>query len=103
MDLPTSSQRELVQLSDRARAEELLRSYPNLTDGEVAEFLLFLKNAPGHEMALLTANEQLRPKLFQFRHDHAAEPLSSKEYLIFAVIIIILSVLVSLMWDAGLS
>ena len=101
MDMSSAAQRKLVAPCQRTRVEELLRSYPAVTKDEVGEILHFLNDGPAPEVALLNANESLRPRLFQFRHDYMSPPLGFRNYVIAAVIIVALVAICALLWDAG--
>lgn len=103
MDMSPSAQRKLAGTSQRARVEDLLRTYPNTAAEGRAEILTFLKKGPALDVGLITANHALRLQLQQFRADHAAElSLGSKEYLGALLIVAIYLGVCALLWDAGI-
>lgn len=103
MDMSPSAQRKLANGGARARAETLLVTYPAVDAAETAEILRFLKKGPPLEVALMTADDQLKPKLSQLREDHAKEfSPGLKDYLTVAVILIAVIAVLALLWDAGL-
>lgn len=103
MDMSTSAQRMIVDASRRGRIEDLLRSYPDVPPGEVAEILRFLKNGPPLEVALLTTDEEIKAKLGLFRSDQKAEfAFGPKEYAAVAFVLIALVALLASLWNSGL-
>lgn len=56
--------------SPRDRVAGLLKQYPNVSDHDRREILSFMKEARHLEVGLLTSNEQVRPQLDRFMHDH---------------------------------
>ena len=102
MDMSTTASREFVGVSARARVEELLKKYPDLSTDETAEILHFLKHASALEAALITTDEDLQRRLTMFRADHApAFSLGLKHYLAVAALVAILIIGGLFLWDAG--
>ena len=56
--------------SPRDRVAGLLKQYPNVSDQDRREILSFMKEARHLEVGLLTSNDQVRPQLDRFMHDH---------------------------------
>jgi hypothetical protein len=54
----------------RARAEELLRRYPDTTDEETAEILSFLKKGKFLEVGLVSGSDEFRDKVAELRKKH---------------------------------
>ena len=54
----------------RDRVGKLLSRYPHVTDGDRREILTFMKEGRHLDIGLLTANDNLRPKLDAFMTDH---------------------------------
>jgi hypothetical protein len=54
----------------RDRIGKLLSAYPDVTDEDRKEILAFMKEGRHLDIGLLTANDQLRPKLDAFLADH---------------------------------
>ena len=103
MNMSLSAPRGRGEQGDRARMEKLLRAYPAVTNIEEAQLLRYLRNGRVLDVGLLTANEQLKPQLEQFRRDHAAAFATGlKEYLVFTFMIAAFICLCALMWDAGI-
>lgn len=104
MDMSPSAQRKLVGAHQRARVEDMLRSYPHVDAAEASEILRFLKKGPPLEVALMSTNDQLRAKLSEFREDHAGEfALGLREYATVAAIVAALITVLALLWDSGLA
>ncbi|HKU92538.1 MAG TPA: hypothetical protein VJP82_04245 [Sphingomicrobium sp.] len=59
--------------ASRARTAELLGHYPQLSDADRREVLTFLQTARHLDIGLLSANDNLRPKLDAFMDDHRTE------------------------------
>jgi len=57
---------------DRKRIADLLGDYPELSAAETQEILAFIRTGSHLDVGLLTSNEQIRPKLDAFMHDHKA-------------------------------
>lgn len=103
MEMSPSAQRKLADASRRGHVGDLLKRYPDVPAGEVAEILGFLKKGPPLEVALLTTDDRVRAKLGEFRKNHSAEfSLGPKEYLAVAVIVALLIAVLALLWDSGL-
>ena len=101
--MTVSAQRALREPSPRARIEDLLDRYPQVSTDESAEILRFLKKGGPTEVALLTSTAALQPKLQRFRDDHASEfRLRPKDYAVVATVVIALLVTCFLLWDAGI-
>ena len=60
----------LTDRAQRARAEELLRLYPNTTEEETAEILIFLTKGRHFDVGMATGNEEFREKVEAFREAH---------------------------------
>lgn len=102
MNITTSGEQKLADKNRRAHVERILRDYPDISDSEAAEVLLFLKSSTPIEVGLVTANDALGPKVQQFRDDHASEfSLGWKEYLMVAAILIALVAMCFFLWDTG--
>lgn len=71
METPASTQRKLANEEQREHIADLLRRYPQISPAEEAAILRFLKKAPAIEVGLLAADDAARPKLDQFKIDHA--------------------------------
>jgi len=54
----------------RDRIGKLLSRYPHVSDGDRREILTFMKEGRHLDIGLLTANDNLRPKLDAFMTDH---------------------------------
>lgn len=54
----------------RARAEELLRLYPDTTDDETAEIRHFLTKGRILEVGLVSGSDEFREKVAAFRKEH---------------------------------
>jgi hypothetical protein len=59
--------------SSRARTAELLGDYPRLSESDRREILEFLQTARHLDIGLLSANDQVAPKLDAFMADHRTE------------------------------
>lgn len=59
--------------ASRTRAAELLGHYPQLSDADRREILSFLQTARHLDIGLLSANDNIRPKLDAFMDDHRTE------------------------------
>lgn len=59
--------------ASRARTAELLGHYPHLSDADRREVLAFLQGARHLDIGLLSANDNIRPKLDAFMDDHRTE------------------------------
>jgi len=55
----------------RARAEKLLRSYPDVSDRETTEIIHFLKKGRLLEIGLVSGSDEFRQKVAAFRKEHA--------------------------------
>ena len=60
----------LTDRAQRARAEELLRLFPNTTEEETAEILIFLTKGRHFDVGMVTGNEEFREKVEAFREAH---------------------------------
>ena len=56
--------------ADRERVADLLARYPNVTAGESAEILGFLRTGRHLDVGLLTSDLRLKPRLDAFMEDH---------------------------------
>jgi hypothetical protein len=56
--------------SSRERVATLLRRYPKVSESDRKEILAFMKEGRHLDIGLLTANDNLRPKLDRFMADH---------------------------------
>ena len=54
----------------RERVASLLARYPRATDDDVAEIVEFLRTGRHLDIGLLTADDELRPKLDAFMEEH---------------------------------
>lgn len=101
--MATQSRYTLAADGERLRRIEIsLRHYPDVSPDENREILQFLKSAPVLDAGLLTGNEEIRPQLQRFRHDHRRElGMGAKDYLVAAVILLVVIALGFLLWDAG--
>ena len=52
------------------RVAELVRRYPHVSDKDRREILAFMRTGRHLDIGLLTANDNLRPNLDRFMHDH---------------------------------
>lgn len=87
-----------------ARVAVLLRDYPDVETDETAEITRFLRKGCILEIGLLTADEELSPKVVRFRAEHAGKlGLSARDYLLAALIVAALVVACVLLWDAGVA
>jgi len=59
--------------SSSERVADLVSRYPGVTDDEAQEIVRFMRTGRHLEVGLLTANDNIRPKLDAFMHDHKAE------------------------------
>jgi len=74
MRRPDHSREEVRAVrASRARAAELLGNYPQLSDADRREVLTFLQTARHLDIGLLSANDNIRPKLDAFMDDHRTE------------------------------
>ena len=104
MEMTSSRQREPATESGRGRIEHLLGRYPDIAADETAEILRFLKKGPILEVGLLSSSDALKPKLDQFRTDHARHFTVGAKGLVIAAVIVVTIVLVSmLLWNVGAS
>ena len=102
MDMPTSVQRKAAGSLRRADVEDLLRRYPDIDAGETDTLLRFLKKGPPLEVALLTTDEEMWPRLQRFRQDHRSRfTLGFKEYALVLLILLAFAALCLFLWDAG--
>jgi hypothetical protein len=102
MNMPTSVQRKAAGSLQRADVEDLLRRYPDVDAGETDTLLRFLKKGPPLEVALLTTDEELWPRLQRFRQDHRSKfHLGFKEYALVLLILMGLIALCLFLWDVG--
>lgn len=102
MEMSPSAQRRLVGESRRDRVEDLLTRYPDVTPGETAEIMRFLKKGLPLEVGLLTSNEALRPQLQRFRADHRSDfSLGISEYVAAVLVVAAFIGLCLLLWDSG--
>ncbi len=102
MDMPTSVQRKAAGSLQRADVADLLRRYPDVDAGETDTLLRFLKKGPPLEVALLTTDEELWPRLQRFRQDHRSKfSLGFKEYALVLLILMGLIALCLFLWDVG--
>ena len=86
------------------RVEALLTRYPALTDGEIHEIILFLKEGPALDVGLLTGTDAIKPQLDRFRTEHArALSIGTRELAIVGIVMLVLLALVALLWNAGAS
>jgi hypothetical protein len=56
--------------SSRDQVADLVRRYPNVSDKDRREILMFMKEGRHLDIGLLTANDNLRPRLDAFMADH---------------------------------
>ena len=77
----------------RQRVAQLLSHYPELTDEDVAEIVEFLRTGRHLDIGLLTADDELRPKLDAFMHEHKQQ-LQPKVGEIAAVVTLITAFLI---------
>lgn len=85
-----------------ARIEALLRRYPELTDDEIQELLLFVRKGPALELGLLSGNDELKPRLDRVRADHhGAFAIGMKEIAVIAALVAVIVLAIVLLWDAG--
>lgn len=54
----------------RQQAADLLSRYPHVSDAEAKRILAFLRTGRHLDVGMLTADEQLKPRLDSFMHDH---------------------------------
>lgn len=57
-------------IASRTHSAALLLRYPALDPGELGELIAFYREAPAIDIALLTCEDGLRPKIAQFERDH---------------------------------
>lgn len=102
METTSSDQRRLADKNARERVEHLLGRYPEISIEETSEILRFLKKGPFLEVGLLTSNDGIKPKLEQFRADHAREfSMGPKSLMIAALLILLIVATVAFLWNAG--
>jgi hypothetical protein len=100
--LPLAKQ-SLPDEGERARIEELLRTYPKVSKHEAGEILRFVKDGPAIWVGLLTADDKLKGQLDAFRRDYAAEfSVTPREYIMVAALIIALAGACFFLWDIGI-
>jgi hypothetical protein len=103
MEMSTSAQRKLVDVGRRGHVGDLLERYPAVSADEVAEILRYIKKGPPLEVALLSTDDRIKPRLDQLRHDHRSEfSLGPKEYMAVALIVAALVAFLAFLWDSGL-
>ena len=57
----------------RDRVAQLLSRYPEVTDDDVVEIVEFLRTGRHLDIGLLTADDELRPKLDAFIEEHKGQ------------------------------
>lgn len=65
--------REIGQPALRARMEQLLGRYPEVTPEETQEIIAFLKKGPHLDVGLVTAEDAMRAKVQDIRTRYPAE------------------------------
>lgn len=67
---PERSDPAFTDPEGRARAEALLRLYPNTTDAETAEICRFLTKGRILEVGLVSGSDEFREKVIAFHKEH---------------------------------
>lgn len=89
MDIVTPQTRELAGDGARARIEQLLMKYPDLSPGEAAEILHFDRKAPFLDRGRITMDDELRSRLERFRAEHASDyGLKARDYALVAALVL---------------
>ena len=84
----TGLKRELGSPELRARMEELLQRYPDISQEETQDLLKFLKSGPHVDVGLVTGEDSFRDKIRQIRTRYAAEfRLKAHETILFIALI----------------
>ncbi len=102
MSSTTTRNRAPAEAIGRARAEELLARYPDVSPADNADILRFIKKGPPLDVALMSADERLKPQIDRFRQDHASHfSLGRRDWIVLAVLIAGIAMLCAVLWDAG--
>lgn len=70
MNYPAMHEEVRALRTDRERIAGLLSRYPDVTEGESAEIVTFLRTGRHLDVGLLTSDEALKPNLDAFMEDH---------------------------------
>jgi hypothetical protein len=102
MNMISPVEHALAGQSSSARAEELLRRYPEIAADETAELLRFLTKGPILEVGVISGRADLQQKLHQLRADHAASfRMNAREYAVFTLIVAVFLAMCALLWNVG--
>ncbi|MGN6154650.1 MAG: hypothetical protein ACTHN4_02820 [Sphingomicrobium sp.] len=101
MNYPAMHEEVRALRADRERVADLLSRYPDVTPGESAEILGFLRTGRHLDVGLLTSNVALKPKLDAFMEDHKAhfQVKWSEGVMVVAAIVAIIAIF-WLVWEA---
>ena len=104
MDIVTPQTRELAGEGVRARIEQLLRKYPDLSPAEAAEILHFDRKGPFLDRGRISMDDGLRSSLERFRADHASSyRFGLRDYLIAAMLFAALLGTLASLWNVSVT
>lgn len=104
MQTQPSRQRLAVDPGALQRAEQLLCSYPEISDAEVKEVAAYLKSGPQMDIGLLSSNEAAWSAAERLRADHKALfATSMKAWLLWFLSIAAFFVVIAILWDSGMT
>jgi hypothetical protein len=100
-DVPASESYDpwLTDPAQRARAEELLRRYPDTTDAETGEIGKFLTKGRQLDVGMVSGSDEFREKVAAFREEHSRHFRLNPRQVI-GSIVIAAALLAALLWFA---
>jgi len=82
------TKREIGRPELRARMEQLIARYPEVSEEETREILAFLRKGPHLDVGLVTSEDALRPKIEEIRARHRDEfRLKAHQVVLFIAVI----------------